>query len=277
MASIVEVISYINRLEPFPGAAVRVLELSLDGAERSELAKVVAEDPGLTAKVLKLSNSAQYAPRVPIDSIFEAVNRLGSQTIASIAMTNGCASFFMGYGSSDGRSNRVLWEECLHTALVARHLAPLMSYENPELAYTVGLLQNVGHIILDRFLNDARDAMIALVGLGMPITDAEKTVLGIDHAGCGGRIARRWGFPDSLTMGILHHHTPEKTVEFRQLCQVAKAADEITAQAMINKGPSILDRPDQAPNPCHGLTSTELATLLVDVRADLYETDLALS
>ena len=58
---------------------------------------------------------------------------------------------------------------------------------------------------------------------------------------------------------------------------MARAADEITAQAMINSGTSILDRTDQAPGPSHGLTPTELATLLVDVRADLYETDLALS
>ena len=277
MTNIQEVLGDIERIEPFPTAAIRILELAMGDAEAEEIVAVIAEDPGLTAKILRLANSAQYAPQVTIDSVLQATNRLGSKAIVSLVMTTGCASYFMGYGNSSSRSNSSLWEECLHTALVARRLSSHMGYSNPELAYTVGLLQNVGHIVLDRFMNFDRDEVVHLVEDGRAMCSAEQEIIGMDHALCGERIARRWGLPDSFVQGIRYHHRPAAAGHFRDLCEVTQTAEAITSVALRDNGLSLLERGVAISKGNHGLDGYELATLVSEVRDDMYETNFALS
>ncbi len=277
MTNIQEILSDIERIEPFPKAAIRVLELSLGDSDPEEIVDIICEDPGLTTKVLRLANSAHYAPQVTIESVLQATNRLGSKAIVSLTMTTGCASFFMGYGSSSPRSNRSLWEECLHTALVGRRFALATSYKNPELAYTVGLLQNIGHVVLDRFMNRERDEVLHLMARGFPVWAAEQKVIGMDHALCGAKIARRWGLPESLVQSIRHHHDPLKTEEFKDLCTVAEAADALTALALRDNGLSLLERANESPLAGHDLGIDDVLILLEAVRSDMIGTDLALA
>jgi HD-like signal output (HDOD) protein len=272
-----DILGDIERLEPFPSAAIRILELSMGDAETEEIVAVVAEDPGLTAKILRLANSAQYAPVMPIESVLQATNRLGSRALASLVMTTGCASYYMGYGNSSARSNHSLWEECLHTALLARRLSTRMAYSNPELAYTVGLLQNVGHIVLDRFMNFERDEMVDLVERGRAMCSAEKELIGMDHAICGEKIARRWGLPTAFIQGIRYHHRPEEAGVFQGLCEVVQAAEAITSVALQDNGLSLLERGVAVSKVKHGLDGYELATMVNDVREDMYETNFAVS
>ncbi len=276
MRNIQEVLADIERLEPFPTAAVRVLELALSDASNEEIVAVIAADPGLTAKILRLANSARFAPVVSIDSIKDASARLGSKTIVSMVLTTGCASYFMGYGNSSPGSNRSLWEECLHTALVARRISPLVGFPEPELAYTVGLLQNIGHIVLDRFMNAHRDDIVVLVEGGLPLWSAEQRVIGLDHAVCGAKIAERWGLPEAFVKGIQFHHEPAEAGQYRDLCAVAEEAEAITAVALSDNGLSMLERPKSGTG-SHLLDAYDVASLMAGVREELTETNLTLA
>lgn len=267
-----QVLEDIERLEPFPISAIRVFELANNGAEPEHIVAEIERDPGLTSKVLKLSNSVRYAPQVPIDSILGATNRLGTRAVASLVMTSGCASYFMGYGSSTRGSNLSLWRECLHTALVARHLAPRLRFDKAELAYTVGLLQNIGHIVLDRFLEQERDEVLALVDRGAKILEAEQRILGIDHAACGERIARKWGFPETLSQGIRFHHCPSLAGEWEGLCGVAEFAEWITSESVVEGGTSLLEG-CVAPAARVLLGAAELDSLVREVSAELSQSD----
>ncbi|MEL6712202.1 MAG: HDOD domain-containing protein [Planctomycetota bacterium] len=226
------------RLEPFPHVAIRVLELVMNDASANEIAAVVQSDPGLTAKVIATVNSAAYRPVEPIHTIKNATVRLGSARVANIALAAGAATFFMGYGGSSSRSNTVRWEECTHVASFARALARETGAFPTELAFTIGLLQNVAHVVLDRFLEEHRDAVKLQVEDGVPLLVAESTELGLDHTQCGARLARRWGFPLELTDAIRDHHAVEGASAFPSIAVLAEC---LAATCVEDDGTSLLE------------------------------------
>ena len=232
MNRLAEVLAGIDRLEPFPANAVRVLELALSGAGVGELVELIEQDPALAAKVLRLANSTRYGGRAPIESIFDATHRLGPRVVSNLALTGGGASVYMGYGSSTPRTNESLWMESLYTACFSMRLAREAGSVDAELAYTIGLLQNLGHVLLDRFLDEAREQLIGLLDEGAGLLEAERAVLGIDHAQAGARLLRRWGFPERLVRGVRCHHSPTEAGEEGHLCALTGLGEELALRLL---------------------------------------------
>ncbi|MFT5048730.1 MAG: HD-like signal output (HDOD) protein [Chlamydiales bacterium] len=274
-AWVTEILKDVARIEPFPRAAIRVFELVLNDADSSEVTAVLEQDPGLTTKILSVANSAKFAPSVPILSVADATTRLGTRTLANLAMTTGCSSFFMGYGRSTQRSNTTLWQECLHVALFARHVAERSGYPNKDLAYTVGLLQNIGHIVLDRFMEEQRDEIKALSEDGVDLLTAEKTVLGMDHAQCSYRMARKWGFPSILTRAIRAHHSPADAADLTALCGIVNVAEGLAFESLSDQGTSMLYPVDRETATICKLDTIETADLAPIVRQEIMDTCLA--
>ncbi len=230
--SLQSVLEELGELEPFPSAAVRVMELSMAGEpDPVELALVIKMDVGMTAKVLKLANSAVHSTIVEITSIEQAAVKLGSDELARLAMTCGAAAFYSGLGSSTPRSNKSLWEESVTNAIAARLVAQDRGRERPDTHYTIGLLMNMGHVVLDRFLRIQRESVLAKIDCGARALRAERDVLGITHAELGSRMARRWGFPSALVDAIANHHTPDRG-EDPELCADVNLAEALTWEAM---------------------------------------------
>lgn len=232
MTRLEDVLSGIDQLEPFPRTAVRVLELALGDAAPGEIVPVIEQDPALTAKVLKLANSARSGAKVEIESVFAATNRLGTKAVANLALTSGASSVFSGYGSATTRTNASLWMECLYTACFARRLGKDDGRVDHELAYTVGLMQNIGHIVLDRFLDEERAQVAELMDGGRDLLAAERAALGFDHAQCGALVVRRWGFPRRLVRGIQFHHSPMTAGDEALLCTITGLAEELALQLL---------------------------------------------
>lgn len=272
-----ELLEDIERLEPFPQAAVRVLELALGDADAGDIVTVIMEDPGLTAKVLRLVNSAKVGSRVPVTSVQQAINRLGRLKIANLAMTSGCASIFMGYGESTPRSSMSLWRECLHCAMLARRLAQREYYTGAELAYTVGLLQNIGHIILDRFFLEERAQILGRVREGENMLRAERAILGMDHAFCGSRIALKWGLPEPVVQGIRFHHAPHSAREFEPLCAILNLAEDLTARSLWGWETSMVYPGYDGEVAQRAPRDEELVLVLQEARGEMADLDLAWS
>lgn len=228
-----EILQDIDRLEPFPEVASKVLELTLqddlnDAEMIRELVGVVRTDLGVTAKVLKLANSAAFGTGQEIATLQEAGVRLGRESLVRLVMTSTAACFFMGLGSSSARSNRSLWEESVSNAVSARLVARRCGYEDHELAYTVGLVQNMGHVVMDRFLVQERDEILGRLDDGCTALEAEEEVLGMSHAELGARMARRWNFPSVLVDAIRNHHVPGRSQRDRELCATTSLAEALT-------------------------------------------------
>ena len=201
----------MRSLEPFPSVAAQVLAISdRPGMQPSDVIEVVQTDPGITGKVLKLCNSAYYGFQREVGSLVEAGNMLGVDTLVNLVLTSSANRYFRDYGGASVQAREALWTQSITQALASRLIATSYGYDSPDRAYTAGLMQNIGHIVLDRFYEHEIKRVQAEVACGRSVLQAEKVVLGIHHAEIGARLTNEWNLPSFLVDTIRHHHEPEK-------------------------------------------------------------------
>jgi len=148
-----------------------------------------------------------------------------------MVMTSAAHSFYAGIGSSTPRSNISLWIESVTNAIAAKLVVENRGRSNADLAFTVALTMNMGHVVMDRFLRSERDEILGRVDLGEKMLVAEKEVLGVNHAELGARLAWKWAFPQPLFNAIQHHHSPEKADD-KVLCADLNLAEALTWHAL---------------------------------------------
>lgn len=241
MTRVDDIVSTLQSLEPLPQIALRVLELSRrEDVVPRDLAAVVQTDPAITAKVLKLCNSAYYGFQREIATLDEASTLLGTRTLTNLVLTSCGGQYFRDFGGSTERTRGELWERSVTVALTAGVLARLQGGLDQHLAYTVGLLQNIGHLVLDRFLHDDRERVLAEVESGASLLEAEESVLGMHHAEVGARLVDRWQLPPVLVDTIRHHHTPAEATVAPDLARVARMAEHVTSCRETGPGLTVM-------------------------------------
>lgn len=210
MKTVESLISEIKNLKPFPRIAQQLLELIEDPNSSSEdIAELILYDPAITANILRVSNSAFFSLPRKIESVQEAVSILGMNHIIDLVMVKfGSENFKQGqdgYGLHEGE----LWRHAVSSALISKELAAKMNISGAHSIFTASLLKDIGKIVLDRFAASAFEKIYnTSKNRGISFRDAEKAIIGIDHAEIGGLIAESWGFPDKLVKMIKNHHSP---------------------------------------------------------------------
>lgn len=273
-----EILCDIERLDPFPATASRVLEVitqaHLDPQEELDaLMPLVLSDPGMTTKVLRAANSAERGSDTPIDSVHRACIELGSERAASLALASVVACRFMGLGGATLRSNHSLWTECLTTATACRLVGERCDYEDVELAFTAGLLQNMAFIVMDRFLQSQRAEIRAQIDLGRGWLEAEREVLGATHPFIGARIARKWALPAVLVDVIQNHHSPARSSCDATLCKIAGIGEALSWTVLGDaQHPLLTHRTSVSMSADLGLSRAELGDVLRCLPAELATT-----
>lgn len=184
--------------------------------DNNELVEVIRYDSELTAKLLKICNSAAYRPPEPILSIAQALMRLGQiavyeqvLTISMGRLTN--KKLQRGYY---GLCPFDVWRRSVASAIAARYLGPrcgdINTNTDRETCFTLGLLHNIGQIVL----NIAQIPEIAQIPLlveneHVGLIEAERQVLGTDHAAIGGALLQKWTLPPEVVNAVRYFMTPE--------------------------------------------------------------------
>lgn len=187
---------------------VAVLEDSSSGA--AEIEAVIQLDAALTASTLRLANSAFFAGRVPVGNVTEAVVRLGLREIyrlAALALVNRWDSVTgnAAYRGDPGDFCR----HALCTALAAEVLAETTGRVEPSMAYTAGLVCDIGKLAVAHACLQHFPAIRAQVGEhGGTWIHAERAVLGYDHAEVGAKLLQTWRFPLPFVAAAEHAYTP---------------------------------------------------------------------
>jgi HD-like signal output (HDOD) protein len=226
----------IKSLEPLPQVAMKVIEIGNgDDVVPRDLVAVIQTDAGITAKVLKLCNSAFYGFRREIATLQEAGNLLGVNTLVNLVLTSCASKYFRDYGTASMQSAVRLWENSVTNALSACLLARMHGQVDKNRAYTSGLLQNVGLLVLERFTESGPD-IEAAVRSGVPRLAAEEAELGMHHAEIGARLAETWGLPELLVDCIRHHHTPELAQVDPLLTSIGHLGEVVTSAFVMGEG-----------------------------------------
>ena len=156
----------------------------------------LAQDPVLSAKVLRLANSAFFGGQRSMASIDAAVALIGLQALNRLIVACGVAAPFK---EIPGIDLKVFWRDALVAGIAANKLAPRLSADAEE-AYTCGLLHGTGHLILCQTYPDIANAMFSgfEVVRGVELATIEAGAFGIDHPAVGALWVESLGFPQPV-------------------------------------------------------------------------------
>ncbi len=207
-------VARLTHVPSIPGLYLDIVKaLQSPTASAQNIADIVSRDPGLSAKLLQLANSAVFGFNRPVNSVAEAVQFLGVGIIQSLALA---VPLFSGFNQNKCLSFPVnqVWNHSVQTGMLARWLVN-ESLADPQLAeeaFSAAILPDIGQIILADGLPKEYAAVLAdSKSRKEPLCQAERTMLQTTHAEIGGYLLALWGLPFSLVDAVAYHHEPHRS------------------------------------------------------------------
>ncbi|WP_027185399.1 HDOD domain-containing protein [Desulfovibrio inopinatus] len=193
----------------------------------NRLADIISKDTGLTARLLRLANSASMGIGRNIDSLSRAVVLLGINEIGRLALGGALVRTFHG-AFSEFLSFKAFWQHSLSCGVLARLLALHLQRKNIEMYFIAGMLHDVGRLVMVKVAAQrVRLAAQLAFQKAIPLYLAEHDVFGFDHCAVGNALLSRWNVPGSLVELVRFHHAPyeapDVTVQDAAILSVANA------------------------------------------------------
>ena len=202
----------VESFPSMPAAGAKLLAL-LEEPEVSvnEVEDILRYDPGLTANVLKLANSAYFGIPAKIGSVKQAIVLIGLKRLVQLVIAS-CVGSVMnkavaGYNMPPGN----LWRHSIAVSIAAEALVKDKKNLAAEDFFTPALLHDIGKLVLGSFVQEELSAIQTISAKGIPFVVAENMVLGTDHAEIGAKILAGWSFPEDVVSAVGWHHDPEST------------------------------------------------------------------
>lgn len=216
-------LEFVEKLPGFSPAALKIISIANNlSTSPTEMVNAVTLDPSLTARILKLINSAYFGGR-SVASLNRAVMLLGFNTIKNIALSLAMVSSIQVKGSFRWFTNDQFWEHSLACAIAAKNMARAMDVPAVEVEeyFIAGLIHDMGKAAMIQVAPEMEQIYDPSFRPGTPRQDLEKEILGISHAELSGMMARKWKFPASLAFAIENHHAPLNAPEEHRLIALA--------------------------------------------------------
>lgn len=210
MTPIDDILKTVRDLPTLPSAVARLSSLVADpSANAEDFEAVIRPDPALTANLLRLANSAYFGLSREVGSVRQAVTLMGIKRVfelaASVSFTRVIPARIPGYGISA----EDFWQHCVAVAALSERLAADLRVRVPDMTFTAGLLHDVGKIAVGAYLEKRPSALGDEVGKeGVFLIDAERALMGVDHAEVGEAIGAHWALPRVIVHGARWHHAP---------------------------------------------------------------------
>ncbi|MDD2850321.1 MAG: HDOD domain-containing protein [Desulfuromonadaceae bacterium] len=261
-----EMIMAASDLPTIPVVAIKVMKLiESEGATAEELARIVASDPAIAARVLKISNSSFYGYQRQIQTLSRAIVVLGFGTLKCLVVAASVKQVYQPYGLTE----KMLWEHSFGAGLAASIIARETQFVSEEEAFLGGLFHDIGKIIMNA-MNHTQflDVMQKCYNGGVTFEEAEEQVYSYTHSEVGGLVIKKWNFPDILAQVILKHHSLQFD-DSEESCQVALTCIVALSNLFCHKlGIGVrepddeLNLPQSAPAQILGLEESHIASLL---------------
>ena len=228
MLDLHQLIAKAYDLDPIPMSGTKLANLVADPESSLEsIIQVVSLDQALTARVLRAANSAASAARSQITTVKDAVVRLGRSAIVTLGFGAKVRQQLQQPLPEFGLAENVLWRHSVAAALAVESMGVFSKAPIPPESYAAALLHDIGKLVLARFLDPETLLYLRRAqeeGRCNPL-QAEMEILEVNHAELGGMIARHWGLPNSLALGIQYHHSPND--DLPPVCHVVCVANQL--------------------------------------------------
>jgi diguanylate cyclase (GGDEF)-like protein len=204
----------MNQLPSLPSVILEVLRLCRkDSVEVRDLVKAIDKDPALTARILKIGNSALYGGRGPISTLEDAVVRLGTKSVMVAALSfslTGALPVTARIGEYDVQQ---FWLRAMLESIAARTFSQRLEKGNDAEAFTCGLLMDIGVPLFATALPADYAPVVRRMEAGHPDVSEEDAAVGGNHADLAGFLVREWRLPDALADAVAAHHDPDRVGE----------------------------------------------------------------
>jgi putative nucleotidyltransferase with HDIG domain len=213
-----------------PAIVVQALKvLQNPNSDARAVERVIVNDPAISAKILRVANSAFFGFSRRISTIAEAVRVLGFTNVQGMIFSVGAFDAF--------RTERLnlteFWKHSIATATAARFLSPHLECSADE-AFMAGILHDIGKLIFAIQAEPAYHQVLELRRGPTPISslEAEQTLFEFTHPEVGEMVAERWDLPARYVAAIAHHHEPQAAGEERAFCALIGLADQAAHVAL---------------------------------------------
>ncbi len=222
-----EIDEAICKVKPIPQIALKIVRMiQKDEYRLGDISSEIRQDQVISAKVINLCNTALIGLKKKVDSIERALIVLGEKKLLQLVISASVQSLFsetpMGYSLCKGG----MFQHAVGTAVVAQELAAFTGRSPIDLAYTAGLLHDIGKVPLDQYMTtDAPFFYLASNKAEAELSLLERERFGISHTEAGARMGERWNLPDNLLDVIRHHHYPSQSTVDPELTNLVYIAD----------------------------------------------------
>lgn len=233
-------LSGIGNLPSVPQIITEVSEMLEDErTSASDLCKVISKDQAIATKILTVANSPLYGLPRRVATIDFAIVIIGFDHIKNILLALSMLEAFKVRNTSDWNHNDY-WKHSLLVATAAKRIAEDLHYPKSGEVFTVGLLHDLGLVVLQKYLNYDFKRIVDLVNNeGISYLSAEKLVLGYTHGDIAEHLLEKWNFPPNVNEAVLHHHQPSLTEKNSVLPSLIHLVDFMTQK--LNVGNFIWD------------------------------------
>lgn len=244
-----DLVAGIIELSSPPEIYTRITRLLDDpSSTSSDIASVLEKDPGLTARLLKIVNSAYYRSPSEIETVSRAITIVGNRELRNLVFATAVLEMFNGI-PNDLISMNTFWEDSLRCAVISQVLASHHHQKNEvEPIFVAGLLHEIGHLIIYHKLPElAREALLRYMHGGLDLHRAEREVFGFDYAAVGAALLRAWKLPPMLEQVVEYHIEPESVPDFPLETAIVHLAKKISTLRTFDKAEILIKIPSNSP------------------------------
>jgi len=221
-----QIIKQVDTFPSMPTAASQLLSMMDDPeTDMDAVESVLRNDPGLTANVLRLTNSAYFGLPSRVGSIKKALTFLGLKQLRQLVMAS-CVTAVMacdveGYGLPEGD----LWRHSVAVSVAAEDLVAELKLQDAGDIFTAALLHDMGKVIMGEFVQEQLPDVYRRAAEGIPFEEAEQQALGTDHAEIGALILEKWLLPEDVVEAVRWHHQPDEADRVSVVTDVVHVAN----------------------------------------------------
>jgi len=198
-----------------------------------DIGRVISEDSGLSARLLRIVNSAFYGFPSKVDTITRAVTIVGTQQLRALALATSVMNMFKGI-PSEIVNMESFWKHSVGCGLAARAIATYRRESNTELFFTAGILHDIGRLIFYVKAPDlVKKAFEKSKADGDLLFVAERDVIGFDHCAMGRALVQGWKLPASLEEAVAFHNNPAGATRYPVETAIVHVADIIAHVMML--------------------------------------------
>ena len=191
-------------LPAIPAVASKIVNaLAHPNTTINDLSKLISTDPGLSARILKIANSAMFGCQRQIDSLSMAVNRIGFSSLKGIVVAVSTREIYQPFGEKE----KLLWEHSVGVSIASQTLAQALGGFKSDEVFVGGLMHDIGKTLLNSKNPQKYGQVFQRVSEGgESFVDAEHDIYGFTHAEAGSLLISKWNLPETLTDVIRLHH-----------------------------------------------------------------------